>query len=642
MDATDLVDEEAPEYIAPSASTRVSRAARRKAARKRAIIAVIVAAVVLATIGSGAAYASTRPQPLDKRYVTVAAATGDLTQTETFTGTVAKATQASVSFPAAGTVTGVQVTVGQHVDIGQPLASMDTTALQQAVNTAQANLDQANLTLNQLNSSTSSTSTSSDGSGSGNGGGTKPDGSQGQTTDQLAKTIAAAQAALAKAQAQAATDTAAMQAACADVLPGIAPVVPTPSPSDTPTDSPTATPTDTPTDSPTDTPTDSLTDSPSDTPSDTPTDTPSDTPTETPTDSPSDTPTGTPTDSPADTVSGGSAADCLAAVQTMMADNQAVSQASTQMSTLTTQLQKAMTTALQTAQAQCTTQLQTAVQQAMQQARGSQSQGALASGATGGTASQQTTAEIAVEQAQTALDQAQSNLDNATITAPVSGTVATVPFTVGGAVSASAAITIIGDGGIQITLSVPVAKIAGIKEGQSAQITQVGVGQASGTVSMKALAPSSSGGSNYTVEVAASGADAVNLLPGVSASVVITIGQLNSAVVVPISAVVLDSSAATSGTVQVLANNTLSTVPVTIAAIGATQVAIGTGIKVGDRVVVADTQEALPSSLTGLTRALGGGGTTTRVYAGGGGGGNFGGGGGNFGGNQPGAQGTGG
>jgi len=78
---------------------------------------------------------------------------------------------------------------------------------------------------------------------------------------------------------------------------------------------------------------------------------------------------------------------------------------------------------------------------------------------------------------------------------------------------------------------------------------------------------------------------------------------------VPISAVVLDAAGSSTGTVQVLANNTLSTVPVTILGVGATQVAIGKGVNAGDMVVVADIQAALPTSLDNVNRALNGGGT---------------------------------
>jgi len=93
---------------------------------------------------------------------------------------------------------------------------------------------------------------------------------------------------------------------------------------------------------------------------------------------------------------------------------------------------------------------------------------------------------------------------------------------------------------------------------------------------------------------------------------------------VPVSAVILDSSG-TSGNVMVLANNAVTTIPVQISGIGTTQVAISQGVAVGDLVVVADTAEALPSSLNGIARALtGGGGAVTRgtgVYVGNGGGG---------------------
>ena len=573
---------------APSASTRVSRAARRKAAKRRAIVIAIVAALVLAAVGVGAAYISSRPQPLDQRYVTVAAVSGDLSETLSFTGTVTESDQVSVSFPANGTVNGLKVSVGDHVTAGQALATMATKDLKQARDSAQANLDQAKLTLSQLSSSSSTGSSSSSSSSRSNtssssssrtGSGGQGSGSGGQGSGQsgpdLSQMVADARAALATAQNAATQANLAMAAACKPLID--AANNPAPDPTD-PTQ-PTPDPTD---------------------------------PTQ---------PVSNPVVLTADQVK-----TCTDAMTAQTQANQGVSQAGDALSTLTQQLSDALVQA----EIQCQARVLQAAQSAAQKT-GQQLAQSLAQQYTGGSASssqtQKVAAQIAVDQAQDALTQAQLNLDNATLTSPIDGVVAVLPWTVGASMTTSDAVVIVGDGGVYVTLSVPVAKIGQISVGQTATIEELGVAQATGKVSVKNLAPASAGGSTYAVTVAASGTDAKALLGGVTGQVTITTGQIPNAVLIPISAVTLDDTGV-SGTVLVLGADAVNEVQVQVAGIGQTQVAVSQGISVGDKVVLADTQEAMPSSLSGIQRALSGGAGGTRVYVGGTGGG----------GQQPGAQ----
>ncbi|HSN11110.1 MAG TPA: efflux RND transporter periplasmic adaptor subunit [Propionibacteriaceae bacterium] len=74
------------------------------------------------------------------------------------TGTLAPQNQAYLNFPAAGTVSAVNVTLGQSVVAGQVLATEDTTTLSSAVTSAQAGVDSAQSSLDTLNSSSSATS----------------------------------------------------------------------------------------------------------------------------------------------------------------------------------------------------------------------------------------------------------------------------------------------------------------------------------------------------------------------------------------------------------------------------------------------------------------------------------------------------
>jgi len=545
---------------APSASTRVSRASRRKAARRRAIIAVIVVALVLGAIGAAAAYITSRPEPLDKRYVTVAAVAGDLSETLGFTGTVDKSNQTTASFPADGKVTSVLVAVGDKVEAGQPLAKMATTDLKQAVDTAQANYDQAKLTLQQLTTTSSSSasssksssnsssksSSSSNGKGKGKGGG----GGGGGTID-FTQAVAAAKANLQAAQQGVEQADEAMAEACEPLL-AAANVRPPVNPPD---------------------------------------------PTQ---------PTSDPVDLTADDVQA-----CTDALTAQAKANQLVSAAGDALANLSQQISDT----LNQYQVQCAAMIKKTAQQAAQQA-GQRLAQSLAQSYTGGAANssetQKVAAQIAVDQADDALSQAKLNLANATLTSPMDGTIADIPFQKGDQMTTADAITIIGSGGITVSLSVPVGKISQIQVGQTAVVEELGVGSTTGKVSVVNLAPAAAGGSTYQVTVASSDETANALLGGVNGIVTISVGSVDGAVLVPVSAVTMNT-AGTSGTVMVLGSDAVQTVDVQIGGVGATQVAISQGVSVGDKVVIADLDQALPTSLNGLQRALGGGGA---VYIG--------------------------
>ncbi|HEX3460228.1 MAG TPA: biotin/lipoyl-binding protein, partial [Acidimicrobiales bacterium] len=77
--------------------------------------------------------------------------TGTITQTVSSTGTVEPANQANLSFAVSGTVTGVNVTAGQTVTVGQALATVDPTTLAASLALAQATVssDEAKLATDQ-------------------------------------------------------------------------------------------------------------------------------------------------------------------------------------------------------------------------------------------------------------------------------------------------------------------------------------------------------------------------------------------------------------------------------------------------------------------------------------------------------------
>ena len=138
---------------------------RRRYRRKRAIV-VAVAAVVVVGVGSGVGLALTAGSGPSYRVAT--AGPGSVTQTLASVGTLGTVATSTVSFPIAGTVDAVRVAIGDKVAGGQTVATLDTTALVQNVNSAKSTLATAKQTqasdeANQSSAaSTASTSSSSD------------------------------------------------------------------------------------------------------------------------------------------------------------------------------------------------------------------------------------------------------------------------------------------------------------------------------------------------------------------------------------------------------------------------------------------------------------------------------------------------
>jgi multidrug efflux pump subunit AcrA (membrane-fusion protein) len=83
-----------------------------------------------------------------------AVSTGTISRTVTTTGTVEPGNSANVNFAVSGRVNAVDVTVGQSVTSGQPLATIDSTTLAATLNLDQATLanDEAQLATDNVNS----------------------------------------------------------------------------------------------------------------------------------------------------------------------------------------------------------------------------------------------------------------------------------------------------------------------------------------------------------------------------------------------------------------------------------------------------------------------------------------------------------
>lgn len=121
-----------------------------------AAVVVVAAAVALPlwlTSGSPAAFG------LTVTTVTIPVTTGTIQSTVTSSGTIEPASSASLNFAVSGKVTAVDVKAGQTVTAGQVLATVDTTALTEEVNAAQAQLTSAEDRLSSDEASSASTST---------------------------------------------------------------------------------------------------------------------------------------------------------------------------------------------------------------------------------------------------------------------------------------------------------------------------------------------------------------------------------------------------------------------------------------------------------------------------------------------------
>ena len=104
------------------------------------VVGVVAAAIALPLwLTSGSSTAG----GLTITTVTVPVTTGTIQQTVTSSGTIEPASQADLNFAVSGVVTGVNVKAGQTVTAGQVLATVDTTALNEQLNAAEAQLTAA-------------------------------------------------------------------------------------------------------------------------------------------------------------------------------------------------------------------------------------------------------------------------------------------------------------------------------------------------------------------------------------------------------------------------------------------------------------------------------------------------------------------
>jgi macrolide-specific efflux system membrane fusion protein len=163
-----------------------------------AALAVVLAVLAVAEIGPATSSARTSTQ-------TVTAEQGVVQSTVTGSGNIEAGTDLDLNFQTGGTVSSVDVHVGQHVQKGQLIATLDQSSAQLTLDQAQQNLAAAEDQLSSAESGSSTTSGSSTGASTSN---SATSGSTGTTSS--AQSIASAQAAVDSAQASVDTAQAAL------------------------------------------------------------------------------------------------------------------------------------------------------------------------------------------------------------------------------------------------------------------------------------------------------------------------------------------------------------------------------------------------------------------------------------------------
>lgn len=593
-------------------------------------------AVALLVVGGGGAvtWAATTGNGAGN-YRTVAAATGNVEQLLTLTGIVAPVSEASATFAVSGTVTRVDVAAGDSVAAGQELATIDTKPLQDAVTQAEATLATAQETY-AVSSDTSSASSSATGSSTtASGGGKSTTGSaatvstgavpvsqKSATTSRTGSSgtsssgtgsadggstggktkdmdFSAETKAVDKASAEATTLSKAATRALSSASTACA--------ASQPTDSTTPTPTATPT--------------------------------------PTSTPVPT-TSSPPTTAGAGSdpRTSCLAALTTVQEAQSAVATAQSALSAAQStfgsiltggaaSLQKSGSSAAgatsttpvtgasigaptasapaasvaTTAATTAATAAATPTTAAKSAATPSGGGGTAGASSAGDTASRVADANVSVLEAQNALQMARDALASATLTAPISGTVATIPFIVGGTAGTSNALTIVGTGAVRVTVDVPLASLPKVKVGQNTRVTASGATKpVGGKIESVAILPVS-GTTTFPVTVLVA-EPAAALASGSSATASIVLSTLTDVVTVPNSALTRTGNG-TAAVVTVSSGGAVSRKQVALGAVGALSSQVQSGLKAGDQVVLADLSQAVPAnSTTSTVRGAGGGG----------------------------------
>jgi RND family efflux transporter MFP subunit len=226
--------------------------------------------------------------------------------------------------------------------------------------------------------------------------------------------------------------------------------------------------------------------------------------------------------------------------------------------------------------------------------------------------------QAAVDAAQAALVIAQRNLQECNLTAPVDGTLGTIALTVGQQAAANTTVaTVVPNSGFEVTAKVSEADAVNVQIGQHATVTFSALPRvsATGTVTAKDSTPAASTGSTsssvvqygVTVTLDSTPEGVVN---GMSASVSIVVDSKDNVLWAPSAAV---TSLGGAHTVTIRKDSVDTITPVTVGLVGDSGTEITSGVSSGDQLVI-----AIASSTNGSGFPFGGiPGGGTRLPAGG-------------------------
>jgi HlyD family secretion protein len=556
---------------------------------------VLAGAAVLALVLAGGGVALAMTGGGGPHYRLATATLAPVEQQIASVGTVAATNRAVLAFPVSGTVASVGVQVGQRVSAGQLLASLSTTALQQQVVSATANLAGAQQTLaadeaSETTATTSSVEIASSVSavrlmsavllaastapiaptGSPHG---KPTG--GASGSSVA--VSTAQQDLLRAQKQLDADLAAAESALAICQADLTGAAPSGSPSSTPSGAPSSS-------------------------------------------AAGPSPTATPTGSASPPAGNPGSAGCLAAIgqapnqakvsQDQHARDQAESSLDGAISALQAALAKAGqstggTSGTGTSRTGTSGKSGSSSSGPGKAGTGSAGQGFTGSGSTSGNravsgpaSAQQLAADQAqIDAAQAELAVCQQDVAQARLTSPLAGTVAAVSLVAGhsvGAGSSTSTITVLGSGQESVTTTVTLPDIDSVKVGDPATVRVDGIdADLTGTVSAIGILNTTTGSStSYPVTVLLK-PTSTRLYDGSGASVQIQVAATGPVLTVPSSAV---RSLGNLSTVTVLNKGKPVITRITTGAVGTDRTQVLSGLTAGQQVVLADLSQPLPTS----------------------------------------------
>ena len=208
---------------------------------------------------------------------------------------------------------------------------------------------------------------------------------------------------------------------------------------------------------------------------------------------------------------------------------------------------------------------------------------------------------------------AQQAIAQATIVSPIAGTVVAVGFAAGDEVTSASAtqtVTVQGEDGMEAVTTVALDEVTSVAVGQPATVVPDGSDAVieGEVVAVAAVPDDDATTTSYRVTIGFEG-DADELGNGTIGSVTIVTDDVRSALAVPTSAVTWTDGRAT---VQVVVDGLATASAVEVGAIGAQWTEILSGVAEGDDVVLADPADALPGAATESTQdatAGAGGGT---------------------------------